>query len=506
MRAQPHIPADREERFRTVFLDAADAMFILDAERRVLDANRAAAALFELPIDVLATRALDELLTGDDDALASGWQELRAFGETKREHHTATRVRRIVECSYRASVHADQYLCIARDVTDRRRLEERLAQAQRIESVGRLAGGIAHDFNNLLTAILGYTELLLGNCAAGDPARRDLEEIQRAGQRAAALTQQLLAYSRKQVLQPKDVDLNEILTSLKGMLSRVIGEDIRLVCDLAPEPALLRVDPRQLEQIILNLVINSRDALQGGGYIRLEAARVTLSEQDVPADHAANGYEYVRLRVTDNGAGIAPDVRPHIFEPFFTTKPLGKGTGLGLAAVYGIVRQSQGFISVESVPGEGAAFTMHFPAADAARGTAASNARPARVEAETILLVEDEDSVRVLVGTILRRLGYRVLDAGTPAAATRLFEQHASEIDMLLTDVVMPGMNGPALARTLTAVRPDLKVLFISGYSDAALPHVSGGGQTHFLSKPFQTSVLISKVREILSRNERVSS
>jgi PAS domain S-box-containing protein len=495
----------RAEQFRSVFLGAADAMLILDDSRTILDANRAAATLFSRPLEQVVGRPLDDLLVSERDQLAHAWRELLSLGEAKRDHRVVSPARgvRVVECSYRAAVHAGRHLCIARDITERQALEERLVQSEKIESVGRLAGGIAHDFNNLLTAILGYTELLLANRKADDPDRADLEEIQKAGQRAAALTQQLLAYSRKQMLSPKEVDLNQTLTSLQGMLTRLIREDITLAYDFAPAPALVKIDPTQLEQVILNLVLNSRDALPAGGVIRLEVARVKLADVDVPSDHATRAEEYVRLKVIDNGVGIAPEAWPHLFEPFFTTKDIGKGTGLGLASVYGIVRQSNGFIAVESEPGRGTTFTMHFPAVTShgARQEAASLVIEAEGGHETILLVEDEDAVRVIVSAVLRRQGYQVLEAATPRGAIKIFDEHHASIDLLLTDVVMPDMNGPSLAQRLVAIRPSLKILFISGYADVASPLDASGPNVGFLSKPFQASTLAAKVREVLSKN-----
>jgi two-component system cell cycle sensor histidine kinase/response regulator CckA len=492
-----------ERRFRSVFADATDAMLILDNDRGVVEANRAACALFGLSAGARAGQSLDELLMDEEETVAAAWRELMAVGEARREHRVRSRGgrSRLVECSYRAALQEDRYLCVARDITDRRLVEERLLQSEKIESVGRLAGGIAHDFNNLLTAILGYTELLLDQRAADDPDRPDLEEIRKAGQRAAALTQQLLAFSRKQVLQPKEVDLNQAVSSLQGMLTRLIREDITLTCELARTPAFVKIDPTQLDQVILNLVLNSRDALPDGGSIRLEVACVRLSDSDVPSDQPIRATDYVRLRVVDDGVGIAPEVRAHLFEPFFTTKEPGKGTGLGLASVYGIVRQSNGFIAVASEPGLGTAFTMHFPAV----GAAASLEKPAigpgamAGGGETILLVEDEDAVRVIVGATLRRHGYDVIEVATPHGACEVFEQLGSSIDLLMTDVVMPEMNGPALAQRLVAERPELRVLFISGYAnvpsfDAGNPNVS------FLSKPFQSSALAAKVREVLTR------
>ena len=388
------------------------------------------------------------------------------------------------------------------DSSDRRALEERLLQAEKMESIGRLAGGIAHDFNNLLTAILGYTEMLLAERSATDPDRADLEQIQHAGRRAATLTQQLLAFSRKQMLMPRDVDLNQTVGSVRAMLTRLIREDIALVCDLAPAPAVVTIDPSQIEQVILNLVLNARDALPAGGNIRLEVARVTAADVTA-AVRAPVGVEgdYVRLRVRDNGIGMTPETRSHLFEPFFTTKELGKGTGLGLASVYGIVRQSNGFIDVESTPADGTTFTMHFPAVASAilhdeRPPQRATSSPGH---ETILLVEDEDAVRAIAGTVLRRQGYEVIEAATPLAAAEIFEKRSRDIDLLLTDIVMPEMNGPALAQRLIGIRPSLRVLFMSGYADVAMPIDSGNPQVSFLAKPFQASVLTARVREMLT-------
>lgn len=393
------------------------------------------------------------------------------------------------------------------DTTERRVLEARLTHLEKMESIGRLAGGIAHDFNNLLTAILGYTELLLSNRPADDPDRSALEEIQKAGQRAASLTQQLLAFSRKQVLLPREVDLNQTVLGLQTMLTRLIREDIRLTCEVADEPALVKIDPTQIEQAILNLVLNARDALPAGGWIRLDVARFRAPDVSPPLDMAP-AEAYVRVRVTDNGVGISPGARPHLFEPFFTTKDQGKGTGLGLASVHGIVHQSHGWIDVSSEPGEGASFAMHFPAILLPQTFApqpSGTVEPARGH-ETVLLVEDEEAVRLIISTVLRRQGYTVIETSSPVSAIELFERHAEEIDLLLTDVVMPVMNGPALAQRLVAIRPALRVLFISGYTALASPEIQNP-HVGFLNKPFQTSVLAARVREMLSRpgGKRVS-
>jgi PAS domain S-box-containing protein len=493
--------------FRAIFYEAADAMLILDEHYKVVEANPAAAALFGVDADRLVDQSFDKLLTSGDE-LHAAWPEILALGGAKREHRiVADRGGfRLIECSYRARVQPNRHLCIARDITDRKRLEERVMQSEKIESVGRLAGGIAHDFNNLLTAILGYTELLLTHHGPDDPDRRDLEEIQRAGQRAAALTQQLLAFSRKQVMMAREVDLNQTVSGLQGMLRRLIREDVTLTYEVSPLPAIVKIDPTQIEQVILNLVLNARDAMPPiGGQIRLEVAVLSGPDADLSPDVLAVNADYVRLRVIDNGAGISPEARSHLFEPFFTTKELGKGTGLGLASVYGIVRQSNGFIGVSSERGQGTVFTMYFPSAPRSvpQEVRAPVAGQPASGCETILLVEDDDAVRVIVGAVLRRQGYQVLEASTPRAARDIFEQHGHEIDLLLTDVVMPEMNGPALAQRLVAVRPELRVLFISGYADMATPLDQENPNVGFLSKPFQASELTERVREMLNRPGR---
>jgi two-component system, cell cycle sensor histidine kinase and response regulator CckA len=389
---------------------------------------------------------------------------------------------------------------------ERRVPEERLTHLEKMESIGRLAGGIAHDFNNLLTAILGYTELLLTNRPSDDPDRPPLEEIQKAGLRAASLTQQLLAFSRRQVLLPQEVDLNQTVLGLRSMLTRLIREDITLVCEVAHERALVKIDPAQIEQAILNLVLNARDALPSGGWIRLDVARLQASDVAPPAD-AAQQDTYVRVRVSDNGVGISPEARVHLFEPFFTTKGQGKGTGLGLASVHGMVHQSHGWVDVTSEPGQGATFALHFPAIplhqSLAGGPAAGGGPVAVPESgrgrETVLVVEDEDSVRRIMSTVLRRNGYTVLEAATPVIALEVFDRNAEDIDLLLTDVVMPVMSGPALAQRLVAIRPALRVLFVSGYASVP-PHEIHSPNVGFLSKPFQSAVLAARVREMLSR------
>jgi two-component system, cell cycle sensor histidine kinase and response regulator CckA len=495
-------PTAADSCYRAVFHEAAHVILILDDARRIVEANAAASALAGVSAEAMVGRRFDDLLFDGADEIEDVWREVMAAGESRREHRfSSPSGPRLLECSYRARVRHERHLCIAHDITDRRQLEERVAQSEKIESIGRLAGGIAHDFNNLLTAILGYTELLLANRRDDDPDRADLEEVQKAGQRAAVLTQQLLAFSRKQVLIPKNVDLNQTVNGLRTMLGRLIREDITLGCDIAETPAWVRIDPHQIEQVILNLVLNARDALPGGGRIRIQVRPVTIAEGEPPPPPTAGAY--IRLRISDDGVGMSAGTRSHLFEPFFTTKELGKGTGLGLASVYGIVRQSNGFIGVDSEPGGGTIFTMYFPEVTVAAQEPGRHAEPAARAArqETILLVEDEEAVRRMIGASLRRDGYRVLEASTPSGACELVEQHPERIDLLLSDVVMPEMNGPALAQRLVGARPSLRVLFISGYADMlAAPQSANNPNIDFLSKPFKASALAEKVRSILAR------
>jgi PAS domain S-box-containing protein len=489
---------EREQLFRAVFFDASDAILLIDDRRAITDANPAAASLFGRDAERLVGVTLDHLMAEPVDTWRAVWRELIGLGEAKREHQVSRPDgSRIVECIYRARIRAGRHLCIARDITDRRLLDERLAQAARIESVGRLAGGIAHDFNNLLTSVLGFTELLLANHPAGDPERDDLEEIQRAGKRASLLTKQLLAFGRRQVMQPQQLDLNRTIGGIQSMLRRVLREDIALTIDLASTPAVVMIDPGQIEQVLVNLVLNSRDALPTGGAINIQLSTVTLSSVDLPAEHRVPPGPYVRLRVTDDGSGISPEVRTHLFEPFFTTKEQGKGTGLGLASVYGIVHQSGGFIDVENPSRGGTVFTLYFPAIAPA---AIEVEAPVLSGRETILLVEDEEPVRTVVGALLRRNGYMVLEAATPQIAYQMFALHASEIALLLTDVVMPGMNGPALAQRCVAEKATLRVLFISSYADAATTAKVTGPNIGFLGKPFPVASLTKAIRDLLDR------
>jgi PAS domain S-box-containing protein len=386
------------------------------------------------------------------------------------------------------------------DVTGERHLEEQLRQAQKMEAVGRLAGGVAHDFNNLLTAIGGYSELLLMRLAEDDPARHEVEEIRRAGERAAALTRQLLAFSRRQVIQPRVLDLNDVVRDTERMLRRLIGEDVRLATRLADHLLAVKADPGQLEQVVMNLAVNARDAMPEGGRLTISSGRHAVSAYDSRHPRAKPG-SWVFLQVVDTGVGMQPDVVRRIFEPFFTTKEVGKGTGLGLSTVYGIVEQGGGWIEVDSEPAKGSAFTVWLPeASEPITETAAPPKARRSAGGEVVLVVEDEPAVRALVSRTLLAHGYVVLEAPSGVDAMSLAARHDGEIHLLLTDVVMPDLRGPDLRERLIALRPDLRTVFMSGYSeDTALPASSTPG-VGFLQKPFTPERLTRLLRDVLDR------
>ncbi len=391
---------------------------------------------------------------------------------------------------------------IAEDITERKRLEEQLRRAAKMEAVGRLAGEVAHDFNNLLTAVTGYSELLLERIDPKDPLRHFLEEIKKGGERAATLTKQLLAFSRRQVIQPKVVDLNTLVTNLVMMLQRLIGEHILLHTTLAPSLGLVYVDAGQFEQVIMNLAVNARDAMPEGGTLTIETTNVERAATAPSEESPVPPAPAVRLTVRDSGQGMDEETSAHIFEPFFTTKEVGQGTGLGLAMVCGIVTQSGGTIAVESTPGQGTTFTITLPRSEAPAEAVEAPAAPPAVltGTETILVVEDEAMVRGFVREVLGRAGYQVLEAAHGQEALRWGQCYDGPIHLLLTDVVMPGMNGPQLAEELTVIRPDIRIRFMTGYSDDIVTRqaLQDAGNA-LLQKPFSPDVLLRAVREALT-------
>jgi two-component system cell cycle sensor histidine kinase/response regulator CckA len=389
----------------------------------------------------------------------------------------------------------------AEDVTEKWLLERQLRMAQKMEAVGRLSGGIAHDFNNLLGVIIGYSQVLKRTLPPGTAFLEHAEEIEKAGQRAASLTRQLLAFSRQQVLAPAVLNLNSLLSEMEKMLPRLIGEDIEIVLALDPAISSVKADQGQLEQVIMNLAVNARDAMPDGGKVVITTTNVALDEAWTRLHPGSKVGDYVMLAVADTGTGIDSETLAHIFEPFFTTKERGKGTGLGLATVYGVVKQSGGYVWVESAPGKGASFQIYLPRIEEAVSVAEPVAPIVEAfrGAETILLVEDADALRKLTHMLLEQHGYRVLVAANGAAALQLVEEKPERINLLLTDVIMPGLNGRALAERLQLRQAGLKVLYMSGYTDDAIvDHGVLGAGTHLLHKPFSEENLIHKVREVL--------
>jgi len=392
------------------------------------------------------------------------------------------------------------YVAVMRDVTHERQMEEQLRHAQKMEAVGRLAGGVAHDFNNLLTVITGRCELLVRRHGEASPLARDLDLILKTAQRAGALTRQLLAFSRKQVLAPRVVSLNSVVVNMESMLRRLIGEDVELVLVPGQDLGRVRADPGQLEQVIMNLGVNARDAMPQGGRLVLETSGVDVDDALARRHAGMRPGRYVTLAVTDSGCGMPPEVQAQIFEPFFTTKDPDKGTGLGLSTVYGIVKQSGGDITVDSEVGRGTVFRIFLPRIEAPVDPSSgdgSRPRP-RTGTETILLAEDEEEVRNLAREILKMEGYTIIEARHGNDALRIAGQHTGTIHMLMTDVVMPQMGGRELVQKLSAVRPQIKVLFVSGYTDENLTPSSGSRGHAFLQKPFTADGLLRKVRDVL--------
>jgi PAS domain S-box-containing protein len=512
MRAEAAL-RNSEQRYRRLFEAAKDGILIIDAENgRVVDVNPFLVALLGYSREEFLEKNVWDL-GPFKDVIASQ----QAFHELQREELVRyddltleTHDGRRIDVEFISNLYSvDQVKviqCNIRDISDRLKaekerasLESQLQKSQRLEAIGQLAGGVAHDFNNLLTVINNYAGFAIEELREADPVRADLEEILKAGQRAAGLTRQLLAFSRKQLLAPQVLSLNGVVAGIEGMLRRLIGEDIHIATSLAGDLGTVEADPGQIEQVIVNLAINARDAMPGGGKLTISTANVTLDEDYATQHSDITPGEFVLLSVADNGCGMDEETRNRVFEPFFTTKEKGKGTGLGLATVYGIVRQSGGNILIYSEPDLGSTFKVYLPRVDAAPS---KTQRPLPVEAighETVLIVEDEDGVRRLAKRILKAAGYQVLTAANGGEALLLCEQSSTDIHLLLTDVVMPQMSGKQLTERLALIRPEMKVLYMSGYTDDAIVHhgVLASG-IRFIGKPFTGAALTTKVREAL--------
>lgn len=490
---------NKDRKFQLLFEEHPQPMWVFDPEsRKIIEANAAAASLYGYTREEFRGMDLASLSIGD----------INSRGSVGTQSHRA-KSGRIIEVD--VASHGFEFvgrpaeLVVLMDVTGRRQLEEQLRQAQKMEAVGMLAGGVAHDFNNLLTIITGYSQLILNNLSATDPNHSSVEQIMKAADRAATLTKQLLAFSRRQVLQPKVLDLNKLIGSLSTMLRRLIGEDIDLQIVLRPDLGQVSADPGQIEQVLMNLVVNARDAMPKGGTLTIETANANLSETYAGRYLSVKPGPYAMIAVSDTGTGMDEPTQARLFEPFFTTKGTGRGTGLGLSTVFGIVKQSAGGVEVYSVPNRGTSFKVYLPRIDQpVTAEAATAERRVGRGTETILLVEDDEMVRNLVRETLSRDGYKVLDAADPLEARRIADGFRGKIHLLITDVVMPKVSGRELAEQLIRRRPDLKVIYMSGYTDSAI--VNSGilqKEVAFLQKPFTPTILIEKVREVLENSGR---
>ena len=489
----------QDAKFRLLFQDNPLPMWVYDGETlRFLEVNQAAVAHYGYSREEFLNMTVADTWAGPGAPSSGQWRQRLKDGRIIDVEVASQSI------SYggRAAV-----LSVLQDITQRNQLEEHLRQAAKMEAVGMLAGGIAHDFNNLLTIINGYSQILLSALDPGDPNHTAVEQIMKAGERAAALTRQLLAFSRRQVMQPKVLNLNQLLSGLESMLRRLIGEDIDLRLAPAHDLGHVSADPGQIEQVVMNLVVNARDAMPRGGILTIDTQNVELDESYISTHATMKAGPYIALVVSDNGSGMDAATRARLFEPFFTTKGLGKGTGLGLTTVLGIAKQSGGGVEVYSEPGKGTSVKVYLPRIDqpAAAESEAPLARAVR-GSETILLVEDEELVRSLVRETLQREGYQVLDAPNAEEAARTCASYDGPIHLLITDVVMPKESGRELAERLTPRRAEMKVLFMSGYADQAA--VNGGlvsSKSSFLQKPFTPAALSRAVREILERNGETS-
>ena len=501
----------QEEFLRQVIDLNPNLIFVKDWDGRFTLVNRALAELYGTsPEDLVGRRDSDfnpnseeveQYLRDDREAMTSGRPKF-ILEETNTDARTGRRRWfQVIKVPLRSADGEPQVLGVATEITHRKELESQLRQAQKMEAVGQLAGGIAHDFNNVLTAVLGYTRLLLKDTTLPQQARGDVEEIEQAARRAASLTQQLLAFSRKQMLQLTILDLNEVVQGMRSLLRRLIGEHITLVATLDPQPMLVRADLGQLQQVIVNLSVNARDAMPAGGILTIATAAVELGPTFVVAHPGSQPGPHILLQVSDTGMGMDAETQGRVFEPFFTTKAVGKGSGLGLATVYGIVKQSGGYIDVSSEPTQGSVFTVYLPRVmeGVAAPQEAQPAEPARAGGETVLLVEDEPGVRSLARRALQRFGYRVLEAGNGQEALMVARQFENAIDLLLTDVVMPEMGGRELSQVLKRERPTTRVLYTSGYPDTAgLQEEVQEAVVAYLPKPYTPEELAQKVRDVL--------
>jgi two-component system cell cycle sensor histidine kinase/response regulator CckA len=498
--------AEREELFRLISEHAADMIAVVDGSgKRLYNSPSYQRLLGYSPEELRRTMGFEQIHPDDRHKVEEAASEARRSGVGRSvEYRIRHKDGRWVPLESTASVvrgsrgEVEKLVIVNRDITDRKDLEKQLLLSQKLEAIGRLSGGVAHDFNNLLGVILGYCEELQKHIPLDDPYREAVDEIQNAGKRAASLTQQLLAFSRKQVLEPQVLELNSIVSDAEKMLERLIGEDISLEIVPGGQIGTVKADRSQIERVILNLAVNARDAMPQGGKVTIETKEVDLDETSHTLSRCAAPGPYVVLKVTDTGCGMDAELQARIFEPFFTTK--GQGTGLGLATVYGVVKQSGGYISVDSQPGKGATFSVYLPRVTETAGKTheievSGRTIPAH---RTVLLVEDEQALRKLTRKMLLDMGLTVLEAKDAFQAIEIAKQRETPIDLLLTDVIMLGMNGRALAEKLSPQRPEMKVLYMSGYSDGVIAkHGIAEAGISILRKPFTSDELLQSVEDV---------
>ena len=502
---------DSERRFRATFEQAGIGVAIVDSHGHPVEVNAALRVMLGYTAEELTGMSFVGLTHPEDRG--ADWTLFRELFSGSRNRYSLEKryIRkdqqqiwgRLTVSLVRDATGQPQYaVAMVEDITKQRQVEEQFRHAQKMEAIGRLAGGVAHDFNNLLSVILGYCELLLVDVAPGDPRQADISEIHKAGTCAAGLTRQLLAFSRKQIIEPVRLDLNVVVRDMREMLGRLIGATVKVVLGIGLEAAPVMADRGQVEQIVMNLTVNARDAMPRGGTLTIEVGNVHLDDDDLKAHSALKRGPYVVLTVSDTGTGMTPQVQARLFEPFFTTKEPGKGTGLGLATVYGIVERSGGSVGVYSEVGTGTSFKVYFPRSDAAEMVVEPPAPVARLPAgsKTVLVVDDAEGLRHMARRLLQQQGYTVLVAANADEALALFDRNGS-IDVLLTDVVMPGASGPELTKQLIERRPTLRVVYMSGYTDEAIVHhgILEPGVI-FLNKPFTSETLGQKVRDALDR------
>ncbi|MBI3118751.1 MAG: response regulator, partial [Candidatus Hydrogenedentes bacterium] len=494
----------QKELLQTIFDTIPVMIATFNKDGRLEWLNRECERVFGWPMEVIGQIDILQEIYPDAEYRKLVYDFVRTASKEWKDFKSLTRDGRLLTTSWAiVRLSNGSTLCIGQDLTHRRLLEEQLMQAQKMEGIGRLAGGVAHDFNNLLSAILGYSEFAVASLDEADPLRADIEQIRKAGERAADLTRQLLAFARRQIVEPRTLDLNELISATSRLLRRLIGEDIELVILQEADLLRVRVDPGHFEQVLVNLAVNARDAMPEGGKLCIETKNVQLDHTYEEQYGRSRSGPHVLVEVADTGVGMPEDVAAHAFEPFYTTKEVGKGTGLGLSTCYGIVKQAEGDIWIASKPGAGTAIRIYLPAVPSVVAAAESRALEEKVKGgdECILLVEDEPLVREMVRKALTRLGYQVLVADCGTEALRVAADVLDKIDLLLTDIVMPHMGGKEVADKLLEQRPGLKVLFMSGYTEDAVirKRVQDEGIA-FLSKPFTARALGRKVREVLDK------